>query len=217
MLNKINALGSKIGKIRQVGLLNAIKGCCKVMYFTLLKKRYRFARWHLSPIEHRKYAMDIVEAVQSLSAAGASIAEVGCGLGEILRKISVSGNPPEARLFGWDISPEVIAAAEALDKKNEITYSIGTFDDVRDMKIDWLITVNFLHNISSGDLAEYYRKITEQNDIERIVADTVSGSGYKYHHDLLNIMPDAYKLESQSNLYSAERRVMVFRKSSKEI
>lgn len=78
-------------KIHNFWISNAVVGRIKKVFYRLLRRRYGFREWHVSPINERAYAIFVVKTVNALIRDGkireGSIVEVGCGLGEIIGNI----------------------------------------------------------------------------------------------------------------------------------
>lgn len=199
-----------IAKIKRIGVFDTFRGLRRHQYYKTLQTEYHFDNWHLSPIEWRPYARDIVKEVNHLKPV--SVYEVGCGLGDILRKIHAKTRG------GYDLSESAIKCAKYLDQKSEVKCETGTFDKIINQKIDCFISVNFIHEISSDDLKQIFASLIKQNEIHYIVVDSVTGGGYKYHHDYAAILPEEYQLMKKLGPYRTEendskRYVMIFEKT----
>lgn len=181
-------LKARIANIyKEVGAVRFFCGVLKRCYYMLLCKRYGFDRWHIQPIELRPYALRIVEYINGLKHSHEDcVVEVGCGLGEILRNLQY------ANKYGFDLSESVLNAAKFLGDREE--YLRGTFCDVSaEIKADRifvLIAVNFIHGIEPSELRSYFMDIINNIDVETIIVDTVDGEGYKYCHNLKEILPE---------------------------
>lgn len=55
---------------------------------------------------------------------------------------------------------------------------------MKGQKIDYLITVNFIHGISPEELRKQYKYLCENNEIEHIVLDIVKSPEYRFNHDI---------------------------------
>jgi S-adenosylmethionine-diacylgycerolhomoserine-N-methlytransferase len=77
----------------------------------LMDRMYRRQR-HIYDLSRKFYLLGRDEAIAGLCARpGASVLEIGCGTGRNLVKLARAY--PEARLFGLDISREMLASADA--------------------------------------------------------------------------------------------------------
>ena len=91
----------------------------KKLFRIILMLFFRFDYWHTSPLDNRKYAIDIISKLNR-RASRESLIEIGCGLGDILTKAHYD------RKYFYDISPEVLSAAAFLQKFSKIS-SINMF------------------------------------------------------------------------------------------
>lgn len=151
-------------------------GKWKQLYFKWLQHRYKFDEWHITPINFRPYAIDIVQYVNKQPKN--RVVEIGCGLGEIIGNIRGRGIERE----GLDLSADVVYAAKVIYRN--VYFRVGTFGDVKGQKIDYLITVNFIHGISPEELRKQYKYLCENNEIEHIVLDIVKSPEYRFNHDI---------------------------------
>src|SRR5271166_3153795 len=77
----------------------------------LMDRMYRNQR-HIYDLSRKFYLLGRDEAIRSLQAGqGASVLEIGCGTGRNLVKLATAY--PEARLYGLDVSREMLASAAA--------------------------------------------------------------------------------------------------------
>jgi SAM-dependent methyltransferase len=192
-------------KIRHGSIFYFTKGIFSSLGLMRLRKKFGFDRWHISPKEFRPYALDIIRYINSTIDPDGTVVEIGCGLGEIIRNI-------KARfLFGYDTSEPVITAASQLDKKAKVVFKIGSFTDVKKMKIDFLITVNFIHEISSSELRNLFEVVCSENDIHYLLVDYIKGEGYPFTHDH-SVIPENYLKVYESGLYEFDRKIVVYEK-----
>lgn len=208
----MNALLPIKQKIAEVGFAYFFLGSIRRCYYFFLQKRFGFHPWHRSPKEHRKYALDLIDLLGRQIDPGGIVVEIGCGLGEIIRTISMQRKDITARAY--DISTEVLSAARYLDKSGRVTYQNGSFEAVKEQKIDYLITVNFIHILDAPTLSSAYAGICEAKEIKHIVCDTVLSDSYTYNHDMEKILPPQYKLIYKSPPYLSQRYLMVFQKQN---
>lgn len=190
------------------GILNRLYGKTirRTKYKSMMKK-YGFDAWHTVPYQMREYAWDIVSMINESpdEYKDFTIAEIGCGLGDIIRNINAN------RKYGIDLSAEVIEAAKTLDKRGEVNWIPGSFYDAAKLNdIDMLITVNFMHEIKPNDLKDMYDSVIKSNNIKYIIADSAKGYQYEYWHDFSYLLPD-YEVVSYKT-YSYNKRVFLFKK-----
>ena len=121
-----------------------IRGYLKKATLLRLQKVYEFNNWHLSPIEHRPYALDIVKDCNEIikGCELKTAVEVGCGLGDIISRLKCDVK------VGYDTEDNVIRAAQKINGK-KCSFKVGSFQNIQGSEIDMLIAVNFMHNIPS--------------------------------------------------------------------
>ncbi len=212
MAAKMRSLKKRLELIKICGLKNVITGTKKYRYYAGLQKEYGFDKWHQSPIELRRYALDIVEYVNKLVEAGEveQVCEIGCGLGEIIRRCDA----PEK--FGYDIDPNVIEAAKFFDRdaSKKITFSYGALgiDFFPDQpRIDCLITVNFIHGIEPEILRAAYAHLNNAVPIRYLIVDSCVGDDYAYSHDFSSILPASFNLVRKFGPYNPMRTVEIYK------
>ena len=154
---------------------------------------FKFEWWHTSPIENRKYAIDIISNLNDRPSRG-SLIEIGCGLGDILAHAEF-----EKKYF-YDLSPNVIRAAKFLQnfskKKSENYFkTFNFFTDIldEDLKFDVVVLVNWIHGFESEDIRYSLNSLVKNNlnDKGLIVFDIIeNNTSYKFNHtasDLLDL------------------------------
>jgi SAM-dependent methyltransferase len=203
----------KIEKLRYLifhyGVINFLKGILKIPYYKFLIKRYNADRWQTFPAELRIYAMALVKLINTLAKTNkwTHVVEIGCGIGDILRKIEVEDKQ------GYDISDTAILVAKLLDKNQRIKYKTGSFNCVKNQKIDCLISVNFIHMLPPTTLRTFYDNILVENDIQFLIVDTV-GKNYKYQHNFDDILPATYKKEIVLGPFQGERYLLLYKRTT---
>lgn len=151
---------------------------CRHIRLHGLYKKYGFDKWHFVPVIYKPYIKEIKKYINSTYKNG-YVVEIGCGLCDILGGIEAT------QRLGVDMSIPTLNAAKELHP--EVDFLEGTFDDIKGLKIDTLIAVNFTHNISDGDMETYFKNLIVNNSVRRCVLDEVTGD-YKYKHDYLSII-----------------------------
>lgn len=149
-------------------------------------KEFDIPKWHIYPLELKIYALNIVKYVNKKKYE--NVYEIGCGLGDIISNIHCN------KRIGIDIDKKVIQLAKILHKG--INFKVGTFNDIKYEKIDCLIAVNFIHDISSEELSYFFNKMCIENNIKNIIVDSVDNKNYRYTHNFDEILPKCYKLKS---------------------
>lgn len=169
--------------IKKYGKINCILGFISYVRNYFLWKKYHFEKWHLTPIQFRPYAQDMIKTINKLLRdykINGPIVEVGCGLGEILGSIKGVSN----KRIGLDLSCQVINAAQNIWKN--IDFREGSFDDLKEGEVGILIFVNFIHTISTEELKKLINDCLRNNKAMIVVLDVVhnsESSTYKYTHD----------------------------------
>lgn len=121
-------------------------------------------------------------------------------------------------IYAQDIKREVIHAARKISKKNT-NLLVGTFESIRNKKLDVFISVNFIHGIESEALKEEFRKLTIENDVKYIVVNKGISKMYKYNHCMTEILPKKYKEVKRLGFYLEHRglrHVMIFERIENE-
>jgi hypothetical protein len=71
--------------------------------------------------------------------------------------------------------------------------------------------VNFIHDIDPAYLQEAYMKICRNNKVSYIVVDRSDYEGYKYIHDLKQILPSGYVMDRSFSNYIFNIKLFVFK------
>jgi len=183
----------------------------KKLFRIILMLFFRFDYWHTSPLDNRKYAIDIISKLNR-RASRESLIEIGCGLGDILTKAHYD------RKYFYDISPEVLGAAAFLQKFSKIpsTNSFKTFNFLidtveKDLKFDALVLVNWIHGVESEALKYRLNNIVNNNLNEKglIVFDIIENNpSYKFNHTASDLI-DLQKFDITTfNEYSFGRKLV---------
>ncbi|MFN0192562.1 MAG: class I SAM-dependent methyltransferase [Aestuariivirga sp.] len=101
-----------------------------------MDRMYRLQR-HIYDLTRRHYLLGREHLIDSLAPpAGGTILEVGCGTGRNL--VRMAQQYPDCRVFGFDISEEMLKSATAAVARHRLTHRIGlaegdalTFDAIR--------------------------------------------------------------------------------------
>ena len=182
----------------------------------LLRCYFKFYPFNLIPTQAKQYCIDIINHLNN-NKNKESVAEIGCGLGDILRNINYE------KKFGYDKQIEVLNALNFINKfyrkDNRIELSQLIFGkDSIEGQHDIIILVNWIHkvptNILQKSLKELYNKNLKIGG--EIIIDSLSGDKdiYPYHHDLINI---SKKLSCQMKLigtYSMGKNFNIIRKTA---
>ena len=152
---------------------------------------FKFEWWHTSPIDNRRYAIDIISKLNARISRG-SLIEIGCGLGDILAHAKFE------RKYFYDLSPNVLRAAEFLQnfskKKSKNSYKTFNFLTDRldvDLKFDAVVLVNWIHGFESEGLKRSLKRIVKNNLNEKalIVFDIIENNkSYKFNHSISDLI-----------------------------
>lgn len=176
-------------------------GQLKRKMLLLLQKIYHFPDWHLTPINERPYAREVVRYVQRYIEKNNKqiIVEIGCGLGSIIGNINTCG-----KRIGIDIDNRSIKTAKILHPFVEFVE--GSFNDVTIKKIDCLIMVDFIHGISEEELKNEIQTLLAKTQTGLIVIDTFKnnqGTEYLYSHNGEYLFDGKYRLHRRSRGFGA--------------
>jgi hypothetical protein len=148
----------------------------------LLARIYGFDQWHVSSYLDRPYAHAIVGYVNSRPAAGReSLVEIGCGLGDIVRRARY------AQRTGLDRDPRLFRPAQllaTLRAQRGIDFARFEFPGPLQGRHDVIVLVNWIHNIEPDVLAGEIETYARQNlrGGGEIVVDTVADPAYRINH-----------------------------------
>jgi SAM-dependent methyltransferase len=148
-----------------------------------LRSFYGFEPWHDSPPADKPYAADIIAFLNARPAEkrGAA-AEIGCGLGDILRGLKY------AERHGFDSEERVLKGARLLARlfsPGSVRFSAFTFPGTRlEGRYDAIIMVNWIHHVPPATLKAGVRTYFSENLAPGgvIVLDTVGDEEYEFNH-----------------------------------
>jgi SAM-dependent methyltransferase len=150
-----------------------------------LRLFFGFDDWHLSPLRDRPYARDIIGFLNALPPEHRTSAlEIGCGLGDIIRRLDF------ARRTGLDRDDRVLRAARFLarvQRRKSITFAGFTFPETALAgRYNVIVMVNWIHEIHPDVLRPKIEEFAHNNLSAGgfIVVDTVSDHDYPYQHDI---------------------------------
>lgn len=202
--NEKGAGKKMIRKLKEVGFRNVLVGGVKKVRYMQMINKYHFDPWHLSPYEWKEYAQACVRYLNTQNCK--TVVDIGCGLGEILRHIKAD------KKIGLDLQEEVIMAARELNGE-KIDFLAGSFGELTEHPIDYLITLNFMHGRTEEEWAETYHTAAVQNDVAHFVVDTVPEKVFgpaTHSLDWGKILPDNYKRVERLGPFLSGRYVEVW-------
>lgn len=187
---------------REKGWPRALRIAVDLSVVSLLARVHRFpASWH-APTSLRPYRIMIAREIDALEPQ--VVCEVGCGLGSILSRVHAPLR------IGYDISPGVVDAARLI-RSRAIGFRVGTLGDVDLERMDVLMLVNWIHEVSPDDLARQLLPLlprTRYLMLDAIDADNTFG--YRYKHDFAFLAGKA-ELVSSSRHPGEGRSFRLFR------
>lgn len=172
--------------VKKRGIATSIRSAFARAAVALLGRVFSFpSAWH-NPTIDRPYRLAIADAVNRRRPA--AVCEVGCGLGSILGRIEAKYR------LGFDIDPGVIAAAR-LRWPRGIDFKVGGLENAVVPKADFLILVNWIHDVSPDTLAEQLTRLL--GCFRFLIVDAIDDgqAGYAYHHDFAFLQGRARLIE----------------------
>ena len=190
-------------KIQEVGIFNVISGFVERVKYKRLIQKYHFDSWHLSPYQWRKYVQETARYINAHNAD--TVVDIGCGLGGLLRHIKASVR------IGIDLHEEVINAARELDSE-KITYRVGSFDEIEELSVDYLITLGFTHGGTEETWIKPYQEAAEKHNVRHFVVDTVPEEGTSHFLEWGKILPKNYQKIKNMGPFLGGRCVEIWEK-----
>ena len=165
----------------------------KKFFRIILLLIFRFQWWHTSPLDNRKYALDVINELNQKHDRD-SVIELGCGLGDIL------GKAHYRKKFFYDISQNALNAAEFLQRFSLVksTNTYKKFDFLTEslnlnLKFDAVVLVNWIHGYDCQLIKSRLNKIINNNLNKKglVIFDVIDNNlNYKINHspgDLIDI------------------------------
>jgi SAM-dependent methyltransferase len=144
---------------------------------------YRFNAWHISAYKSRPYAQAIVQYLNTQPSRGAAL-EIGCGLGDILRRIRYS------QKLGLDSEQEVLNAAAFISKFFNVGGPIqfqkfNFLEHELTGQYDVVVLVNWVHLIDPKILREKIEHIFAHHltDTGQLIMDLLDNKTYRFNHN----------------------------------
>jgi SAM-dependent methyltransferase len=149
----------------------------------ILRYIFKFDKWHVFTLTEKKYAKDIIAYCNARPVRN-SFAEIGCGLGDIVRHVQY-----QERL-GCDMDEKALKAARFLSRltgRGKIRFSVFTFpDSPLPGKYDLIVLVNWIHHIEpavlKSGIAAFFNNGLNKGGV--IIIDTVQDPEYRFNHDI---------------------------------
>ena len=177
----------------------------------LLQRVYGFDRWHVGHAGEA-YGVDIVRYLNARPEEDRqAVAEIGCGLGDILRRLRF-----HTRL-GLDRDPGAVAAARMLalfQRGADLRFQVFEFPEAR-LPGDYnaIIMVNWIHEIEPERLRQAVHACFANHlrDGGCLILDTVQDSAYTYNHDVRKVVASGAVVDRLGQ-YPRGREVWVVRR-----
>ena len=193
----------RVEKARKLGLGNILMCFITRLQFKRLYRKFKFDPWHCSGTwycrPYQRIAVGLVNKVRPKT-----VVEVGCGLGEIISRVEAPHR------VGYDLEHAVIDAARYLRGTN-VNFQVGTGVDVKDARIDVLIALNWIHNLSPVEMREFLEPFYGRVTYFLLEGITLGESGYKFHHDFSFLKGHAELIESADGGIGEPRTLMLFK------
>jgi SAM-dependent methyltransferase len=170
---------------------------------------YGFDIWHITNGGRcRPYKLIIADKINQLSPDNATVVEVGCGLGDILRHVK------SANRIGCDIDHRVIRAARMRALFHNVVLRVGDSTVISESAIDVLIMVNWIHTLSPSDLSELVAPFLPRTKYFLFDSiDEESLSSYKYGHDF-QFMRHRASLVETFRVFGEPRSFLIWKSKS---
>lgn len=192
--------------------MNILKCFYSRIYFFCLYLIFKFERWHFKSTYHcTPYKKNVVKLVNKNINVSESIVEIGCGLGEIIKRIDCHNR------YGIDRCKKVINAARYINRSDNITFLSESFYDLN-IKIDHVILINFTHQIPQVDLIKMINEIILKLSPKTFFLDAYHKNYFKHlrHHNFTKIFNNFknYKLIQKKLSDDGKRYFYVFKKTN---
>ena len=180
------------------------------MWKRTLRLVYRFDKWHISSIDQRMYAQDIIMYCNKIFTKE-SFVEIGCGLGDILFNVKFNSRK------GLDSDKRVLKAASCLARlrRQNVEFEVFNFPTSPLMgNYDVITMVNWIHHIEptvlKDKISEYFNSHLTVSG--QILIDTVQDKEYKYNHDINFLIKDLNCSLYRLGEYPRQREVWAIKK-----
>ena len=180
-----------------------------------LQTKYEFPDWHLITADKKPYIDDLVKYIvneakkEKAYRENLVVIECGCGLCDIVGDDRLGC----MERLAFDTDERVVAADREIFG-DSIDIQKGSFDDISELKADFFVSVNFIHDYSLEKVSKWLTGLFERNDIGYFIVDEVTGR-YPYSHCYSNIISSDYTLKESLGPYPAdggERFIKIFKK-----
>lgn len=161
-----------------------------IAFLFALRAVFGFERWHAkSPFYCHPYKQKCVMLIEE-EVRPRSVVELGCGLGEIIRRISAPNR------YGIDIDVRVVRAARFIaGTRSGIEFRAGSFPEVTEVgpDLDLLIMVNWPHSLTPTELQTALDTLFAKVKIKWLLVDEiVEKNNHRCQHDYEAILHGRY-------------------------
>lgn len=180
----MSSLKRVLDKVRLLGFFGLV--CCVAsrVFFSLLRWRFNFAKWHATaPVCCRPYKRKVANVIQALGSKG--LVEVGCGLGDIGRLVQKAC---DIEYYGIDRDSAVLDGARFLASKNSrLKFEEGSIELLKKLpsgRFDTLLLLNWPHEVETKTLTEMVTT-SVNTDIQYLLIDCIKpgvNAGFRYRH-----------------------------------
>ena len=183
----------------------------------LLQRVYGFDRWHVGHAGET-YGVDIVRYLNARPEADRhAVVEIGCGLGDIIRRLRFQ------RRLGLDRDPGAVAAARMLARFQRgagLRFDVFEFPG-GPLPADYnaIIMVNWIHEIEPARLRQAVHACFADHLRAGgcLILDTVRDSAYTYNHDVRTLAPPEATVDRLGqyprgrDVWAVRKRQLVYR------
>lgn len=150
----------------------------------LLRRMFGFDEWHISPYSGRAYAGFVVDQLNALPLRN-SVLEIGCGLGDILRRLRFN------QKRGLDQDPCVLNAASFITQFSnpgggQVIFEPAIFPNGPLVgNFDAIVLVNWIHHLAPAVLKDGLKQLFSANLNPHgvLIFDVVANESYRFNHD----------------------------------
>lgn len=186
----------------QLGLTRAVRISIDTAALRVLQRLYGFNRWHTdAPLSARPYRRTVAGVVNGLNPD--CVVEVGCGLGVVLSLVRAPHR------YGYDTDGAAIRAARLI-RSRIIVFREGDMSSVDQPKIDVLVLVNWIHEFSPQQLADWLEPLLPRTRF--LLLDAIDANNllsYRYSHDFA-FLAKKTNLISETRAEGEGRRFMLY-------
>lgn len=167
----------RLQRVRSTGWRRSLRIGADRACLKLLQRVYGFNAWHAdAPLSARPYRTVVAGMVNGIRPPVRCVVEVGCGLGSILSLIDAP------QRHGYDLDAGAIRAARFLNGR-AVTFVVGDMGAIAQDRIDVLILVNWIHEISPQQLDEWLAPLLPRTSFLLVDAIDPALTEYRFAHD----------------------------------